>query len=172
MEAKEIRVLEALERAVRTEPAEALIAEIVARVERSLEADPGASMAWEPIPLDVYESLPEGVRSSWVFILRARVVTGAERHPNSRQRMRSWRGGGDFQTRPGTEWQSHLLRSDPGAAVDEQWLSIPPNVWHQGVVGDQNWVVVSFQTASERDLIEERPDGEDEDSVRRSKYLD
>jgi hypothetical protein len=53
-------------------------------------------LAWEPIPLDLYKvPLPKAIHSSWVFILRANTVSGAERHPNSHQRMMSYRGTGD-----------------------------------------------------------------------------
>jgi hypothetical protein len=55
-------------------------------------------MAWEPIPLSIYgNALPAMIRSSWVFILRAGTNTGAERHPNSHQRMMSFEGSGDMQ---------------------------------------------------------------------------
>ena len=49
------------------------------------------------------------VQSSWMFVLRRGVTTGAERHPNSRQRMVSWEGSGDFQVHDGPGWRSHLL---------------------------------------------------------------
>ena len=128
-------------------------------------------LAWEPIPLHVYAGpLPASVRSSWVFILRANTVTGAERHPNSHQRMMSYRGRGDFQTRTTGEWCSHRLRSDPTAPMAERWISIPPSVWHQGVVPGEDWVVVSFHTVAEHDLIEERPAPGSEDAMGRRNY--
>ena len=158
MEPGERRVLEELDGALRSARARAAIAAIVARVDRDLADKPTeALMAWEPVPLDTYDGLPDDVRSSWVFVLRAGAVTGAERHPNSRQRMTSWRGGGDFQTKPGERWRSHPMRSEPDAPFEERWISIPPGVWHQGVVGDEDWAVVSFQTAAVDELIEERP---------------
>jgi hypothetical protein len=60
----------------------------------------GKVMAWEPIPLSIYgNALPAMIRSIWVFILRAGTNTGAERHPNSHQRMMSFEGSGDMQIR-------------------------------------------------------------------------
>ncbi len=171
MDQEESRMLEALDRAVNSVAIRATIDPIVARVEQKLRARPDNVLAWESIPLDFYTApLPETIRSSWVFILRANTTTGAERHPNSHQRMMSYRGAGDFQTRPAGEWCSHLLTSDPTAPMAQRWISIPPNVWHQGVVPGEHWVVVSFQTAAEHELIEERPVTEGKDAVRQKKY--
>lgn len=171
MKPEELRVLEALDLALRSKAIRPKIDPIVARVEQKLRESPGDVLAWEPVPMDFYAApLPETIRSSWVFILRADTTTGAERHPNSHQRMMSYRGSGDFQTRPGDDWCSHLLRSDQGLPIVERWISIPPNVWHQGVVPGENWVVVSFHTVPEHELIEERPAQEAKAAVRQRKY--
>jgi hypothetical protein len=105
------------------------------------------------------------------------VTTGAERHPNSRQRMVSWSGGGDFQVHDGARWQSHRLVSDPAAPLERRWVSIPPDTWHQGVVADADWLVVSFHTVAAAELIEERPDPGDPDPfhprrTRRRRYAE
>ena len=130
-------------------------------------------MTWEPIPLDVYGvSLPAGIRSSWVFILRADAATGAERHPNSRQRMMSYRGSGNLQTRTGENWNSHRLESNFDSPTEQRWISIPENTWHQAVVAPgPNWAVVSFQTVPAEELIEERPDPADDRLTVRKRYL-
>ena len=171
MDKEESSILKALDLAVRSEAIRPKIDAIVTRVEQKLRESPDDVLAWEPIPLDFYTApLLETIRSSWVFILRANTTTGAERHPNSHQRMISYRGSGDFQTRPAGEWCSHLLTSDQTAPIAERWISVPPNVWHQGVVLGENWVVVSFQTAAEHELIEERPVTEGKDAVRQRTY--
>src|SRR5262245_43742585 len=141
MDQEESRVLEALDLAVRAEGIRSKIEAIVARVEQKLCESPDDVLAWEPIPLDCYIApLPAAIRSSWVFILRANTTTGAERHPNSHQRMMSYRGSGDFQTRTEGDWRTHRLRSEPTAPTAERCISIPPHVWHQGVVPGENWV--------------------------------
>lgn len=169
MDESERRILEILDEAVRS--AGPAIGPIVARVDQKLRADPVEVLAWEPIPLDRYRTpLPESIRSSWVFVLRANVATGAERHPNSHQRMMSYRGNGDFQTRPGSDWCSHHLTSDAAAPLEDRWISIPPNVWHQGVVGPDHWAVVSFHTVPEHELIEERPVAGPGELARQRKY--
>lgn len=129
------------------------------RLERKLEADPAATMTWAVLPLGrLSHSLPRTIYSAWVFVLRARTVTGAERHPNSRQRTHSWRGRANFQTSvDGRRWRANRMQSDPGARFDERWLSIPRGMWHRPVIGEEHWVVVSFHTAPAEELIEERP---------------
>jgi hypothetical protein len=173
MDGEERRLLQLLDTLVRRESARAVIDPIVARVEGKLAADPGAVMAWEPVPLAAYGAdLPAAIRSSWVFILRAGLATGAERHPNSHQRMMSYRGAGDLPTGLDPEWHSHPLVSDPAAPLERRWVSIPPNTWHQAVVPAENWVVVSFHTVPEDELIEERPDPADGGSTRQRRYLE
>jgi hypothetical protein len=50
-------------------------------------------------------------------------------------------------------------------------VSIPAGTWHQVVVPDQDWVVVSFHTVFDDELIEERPDPDDPVSTRRKLYV-
>ncbi len=168
----ERELLVRLDAAVRSREAAAAIEEIVSRVEGTLTRDRAAFEAWEPIPLSVYgDALPTEIRSSWVFILRGGVTTGAERHPNSHQRTTSWCGGGDFQVQDASGWRSQFMRSDAGASLEERWISIPPNTWHQLVVGQADWVVISFHTVPAAELIEERPEPEGPEPVRARKYL-
>jgi hypothetical protein len=151
-------VLQSLDGLLQLEPVRDAIRPVVERVERKLEAEPSAVMAWEPLPLSIYpNALPAFIQSSWVFILRANATTGAERHPNSHQRMMSFRGTGDMQTGGPVQWKSNPLDSSRDANWEKRWISIPTNVWHQCVVPDSNWVVVSFQTVPAHELIEERP---------------
>jgi hypothetical protein len=169
----EAKVLDYLDRILQGKPLRAILDAVVARVEQRLQADPVAVMAWEPVPLDVYGTpLPGGIQSSWVFSLRADVATGAERHPNSRQRMMSYRGAGDLQTRPGERWESHCLDSDPRLPLPQRWISIRENVWHQAVTPAANWVVVSFHTVPSEELVEERPSSSGSGSIQQRRYLE
>jgi len=170
---EERRLLESLDAALRADGVRARIDAIVERTARKLAQDGTASMAWELIPLSVYgKVLPAPLRSSWVFILRAGATTGAERHPNSHQRMISYRGTGDLQTGGEGHWQSNPLVSESGASLEERWISIPPNVWHQVVVPQhQDWVVVSFHTVPGQELIEERPDVRGANRTQQRHYL-
>ena len=178
--ADEVAIIERLDGLIRRDQAVECIEKAIATASAKLAANPGAPLAWDAIPLDVYgPQLPEMIRSSWVFILRSQSISGAERHPNSHQRMASYRGSGDFQicfraplqNSGPLQWESNHLSSDPAAGLSQRWVSIPPNTWHQGVTGPEDWVVVSFQTAPERELIEERPDPADTSITHRRTYL-
>jgi hypothetical protein len=170
MTKEERSVLETLDRLVRLEPVSAQIRPIVERVRAELSRKPDALMTWEPIPLAAFgDGLPPDIRSGWVFVLRGGVDTGAERHPNSHQRMMAFDGMGDMKMDvKGTPndvteeseiaWQSHILVSDPNAPLERRWISIPKNVWHRPVIPKGGeWVVVSFHTVPANELIEERP---------------
>lgn len=164
LDMEEHGLLRRLDEMLRDEHVRSSVDPMVARVMRQLARNAQSVMAWEPVPLHVYGgTLPDDIRSSWVFVLRSETATGAERHPNSIQRMISYRGTGDLQTRKALQsaWRSNLLNSEPTQRIERRCLSIPTNVWHQAIAGDEHWVVVSFHTAATEELIEERPDPAD-----------
>ena len=184
MTAEERSLLQKLDRILQFEDVHAQIRPIVERVRAELARKKDALMAWEPIALTLFKgALPAVIRSSWVFILRAGADTGAERHPNSHQRMMSLDATGDMQTDaepPGRGahapsdivWQSNILVSDPAAALERRWISIPQNVWHRPVIPKgADWVVVSFHTVPAEELIEERPSNSDAGTMKRMLYL-
>jgi hypothetical protein len=179
MTQEEQALLEVLDNLVRSKPVRAQIEPIVERVRAELARKQNALMAWEPIaPATFGTQLPALIRSGWVFVLRAGANTGAERHPNSHQRMMTFGGTGDMQTAVKStpskvnaeseiEWQSNVLVSDAGAPLERRWISIPQNVWHRPVVSwGADWVIVSFHTVPAADLIEERL------GARQMRYLD
>lgn len=175
MDPSERSRLEGLDAILRRSDIRGQIQPVVDRAHANLAQEEKAVMAWEPVPLSMFEGnlMPE-FRSCWVFILRAGTNTGAERHPNSHQRMMSFECSGDLQVRADLEssWQSNVLISDPKAPLERRWISIPQNIWHQPVVpqgGD--WVVVSFHTVPAEELIEERPDAAETGRTHRRHYL-
>src|SRR5437762_4262509 len=129
MTAEERSLLEALDTIVGPEKIRAQIYPIVERGRTELVRNKKAQMTWEPIPLTIFGgALPSGIRSSWIFVLRAGATTGAERHPNSHQRMMSFEAAGDLQVRAGPadggqgEWQSNFLVSDADAPLVRRWI--------------------------------------------------
>jgi hypothetical protein len=166
--------LEAIDALLRSETVSKQIRPIVERVRAELNQNKDALMTWQPIPLDVFGgALPQEIQSAWVFILRASVDTGAERHPNSHQRMMSFEGSGDMKTGEPGQWQSNALISDPDAPLEQRWISIPRNIWHRPVVSaDTDWAVVSFHTVPADELIEERPDSSSANGTRQMKYME
>jgi hypothetical protein len=169
----EQQVLQFLDHLFHQEAIRAFLDGVVQRLEARLQDNPSALMAWESVPLTLYGTpFPGSIRSSWVFILKADVATGAERHPNSRQRMMSYRGSGDLQTKTGEFWRSKPLLSGSQGPLDQRWISIRENVWHQAVTSEANWAVVSFHTVPAEELIEERPDRNDPGLMHQKRYLD
>ena len=166
--------LEVLDRALRSESVRERIRSIVVRVREQLARRTDALMSWEPFPFDVLPTaLPSEIRSAWVFVLRAGADTGAERHPNSHQRMMSFEGSGDLQTGEPGNWESNVLVSDPEAPLERRWISIPTNVWHRPIINaETDWAVVSFHTVPAEELIEERPDDNRDAGTRQMKYLE
>jgi hypothetical protein len=173
MTREERSILESIDTVLRSENVCEQIRPIVERVRAELGRKKEALMTWEPIPLSVFgHALPSEIRSAWVFVLRAGADTGAERHPNSHQRMMSFEGSGDMRTGEPGNWQSNVLVSNPELPLERRWISIPPNVWHRPVVGrDADWTVVSFHTVVSGELIEERPDASSKDGTKKMKYL-
>src|SRR2546429_1079827 len=165
--------IEILDTALRLETVRAHIRCVVVRVREQLARRKDVLMGWEPFSLEVLgTTLPPQIQSVWVFVLRAGADTGAERHPNSHQRMMSFEGSGDFQTSENGKWQSNVLVSDPDASLERRWISIPMNVWHRPVINNAaDWAVVSFHTVPAEELVEERPDDSREAGTRQMKYL-
>jgi hypothetical protein len=154
--AEEQQVLQRLDALVAGVHVTQHLAPVIERVERRMTANLSSIEEWEPLPVELFGELPQGIRSAWVFILGAKHASGFERHPNSRQRVMSYRGRGDFQVGYPLTSSNHLV-SDRGLHLERRWVSIPVNEWHQAVVPDKNWVVVSFHTVPAPELIEERP---------------
>jgi hypothetical protein len=166
--------LESIDTVLQSETVREQIRPIVERVRAELARKKEALMTWEPIPLAVFgRRLPREIRSAWVFVLRAGADTGAERHPNSHQRMTSFAGSGDMQTGEAGQWQSNVLVSNPEAPLERRWISIPQNAWHRPVVGtDADWTVVSFHTVLAQELIEEKLDDSTTEGTKQMKYLE
>jgi hypothetical protein len=148
------------------------VANMMGSVLKSLKsrlASESKLLAKEPVPLALYGSdLPTVIQSSWIYLMRAPSRTGAERHPNSHQRTLSFVGEGDFRVRVDADfsicphgrrvgpWRRYALDSEQ-SALRQRWVSIPPNTWHEAVVYAGDWVMVSFHTANDQELIEEHP---------------
>lgn len=178
MTTEERKILGELDEILRLEKVRTLIRPVAERVHARLSRETGALMVWEPIPLTIYGSLPGAIKSSWVFVLRAGANTGAERHPNSHQRMMSFQGSGDMKVQDGSSapnderWLSNMLISDSDTRLEKRWISIPENVWHQPVIPKEtDWVVVSFHTVPAEELIEERPESSGQERTKQMRYL-
>ncbi|AYC33255.1 hypothetical protein D3880_13250 [Pseudomonas cavernae] len=140
---------------------EALAAALV-RVERALLARPDQPQAWEPLPLNALGfTVPTGIQSCWIFVLRAGATFGAERHPNSHQRTLALSGSALFEVFIDGAWCPWPLSGGVAESESGSAISIPPSVWHRIKIGPENFMSVSFHTAPAERLIEETPVGDD-----------
>ena len=138
------------------------IAPVLARVERALLSHPDQPQAWEPLSVSALPfSIPEGIRSCWVFILRAGASFGAERHPNSHQRTVALSGDALFEFLVDDSWSQLPIRASTDEMDSASAISIPPSVWHRITIGEANFVSMSFHTVLAEQLIEVTPVGED-----------
>jgi quercetin dioxygenase-like cupin family protein len=138
------------------------LAPVLSRVESALAAHPDQRQAWEPVDLGSLSfEAPAGVRSCWVFILRAGAKFGPERHPNSQQRTVVLSGAARFEILAGDSWSPRPVSATAGEPEAADAISIPPGTWHRIQVGPRNCICVSFHTIPAPELIEETPVGDD-----------
>jgi hypothetical protein len=105
----------------------------------------GEEFGWEFVSLG---PLPEGIASAGLFVLPARSRPTPHRHPNSIQHMRRLSG----------EARVRLTLGDQGldraVGADEPWVVIKADATHQIAVGDREFVVISFHTVPQEELLE------------------
>ncbi|MEW6130317.1 MAG: cupin domain-containing protein [Acidobacteriota bacterium] len=110
------------------------------------------SFVWSVIDLSSIEcQLPEGIQSSWIFVLKKNAWSGCHYHPNSIQHMVTIKGQG--MAKVAEEYQ----RMVPFAANDsltDKWLVIGQGVPHEFFPENENMVVVSFHTCAASELEE------------------
>jgi len=105
----------------------------------------GEEFGWEFVSLG---PLPEGIASAGLFVLPARSRPTPHRHPNSIQHMRRLSGEARVRLTLGDE----VLDRSVGA--DERWVVIEADATHQIDVGDREFVVISFHTVPQEELLE------------------
>jgi hypothetical protein len=151
-----LRKIEAL---LDSEKARVVIDKAVLDTKAMLDAEPERLTAAVQVSLSVFGgSLPSEIKSCRVFALRAGIESRIECHPNSHQRVLSLEGTGKISVFDTPEHYTVSLRSDTGGPLERRWGSLQENIWHQPVAGVEDWVVLTFHTASEAELIDEYKD--------------
>ena len=105
----------------------------------------GEEFGWEFVALG---PLPDGIASAGLFVLPARSRPTPHRHPNSIQHMRRLAGEARVRLTLGNE------ALDRSVGADERWVVIQADATHQIEVGDQEFVVLSFHTVPQQELLE------------------
>jgi hypothetical protein len=154
---EEFQLLTILDRLVRQPSALAAIKSLAADLMRQLQAKPAAAFRRADLPLSGYgPGLPDQIQSSNVYVIRPQVSSGIERHPNSHQRSMALEGEGLFALGPSDQRREQHIHGGSTAGIEQRWASIPPGTWHEAIAGDGLWTVVTFHTAADSAIINER----------------
>src|ERR1051325_4180901 len=106
---------------------------------------------WSTVdPESITVSLPETIRSCWIFVLKKDVPSGCHYHPNSIQHMVMIEGAGTSKV--GTS--SGQMRRLGEASLDDVWYVIREGVPHEFFPSGSDVVVVSFHTCACDELEE------------------
>ncbi len=156
MDQREQAFLRKLEGVLENQPARIAIDAAISEAKRQLDADRQRRAGSVQVPLsDCGQSLPSSIKSCRVFVLRAGSEFQTERHPNSHQRVLSLEGTGKIRVFDKLRPRDVSLGSDMHGPLELRWASLSENIWHQPVSGNEDWVVLTFHTASEMELIDE-----------------
>ncbi|MBX7223575.1 MAG: hypothetical protein K1Y36_26920 [Blastocatellia bacterium] len=111
------------------------------------------SFVWSVVDLDSLPvTLPEHIRSGWIFVLKKNVGSGCHYHPNSVQHMVVLKGQGRSQVASLSK-QMHRFQ-EPGHSLEEIWYVIDENTPHEFFPEAEHMVVVSFHTCEANELEE------------------
>ena len=101
------------------------VAQLTEAIKRSHE-----SFVWSVIDLSSIDGgLPEGIRSSWIFVLKKDVSSGCHYHPNSIQHMVTITGQGMSKT--AGEDRRMVQFGSSNASLTDKWLVINEGVHHE-----------------------------------------
>lgn len=108
---------------------------------------------WSMIDLNsVATSLPDNIKSCWIFVLKKNVPSGCHFHPNSIQHMVTIEGAGTSDV-GGTSREMRQF-GEPGSSLDDVWYVIPEGMPHEFFPRGTDVVVVSFHTCEPHELQE------------------
>jgi hypothetical protein len=159
MDRREKTFLRKLEGVLERRPTRIAIDAAISEAKGQLDADRQSQVGSVQVPLsECGQSLPADIKSCRVFVLRAGSEFQTERHPNSHQLVLSLEGTGKIRVFEKPTPRDVFLRSDMHGPLELRWASLSENIWHQPVSGNEDWVVLTFHTASEMELIDEYKD--------------
>jgi|SRR5215471_7734566 len=108
---------------------------------------------WSSIDLQsVTATLPDRIRSCWIFVLKKDVPSGCHYHPNSIQHMVTIEGDGTSKV--GSLSRQIKRLGDAESSLDDIWYVIPEGVPHEFFPRERDMVVVSFHTCPADELQE------------------
>jgi len=106
---------------------------------------------WSTVDLQSL-TLPDNIKSGWIFVLKKDVASGCHFHPNSIQNMVMIEGEGTAKIGGGSRQMKRF--HDPDSALEDIWYVIPEGTPHEFFPAETDMVVVSFHTCAS-DALEE-----------------
>jgi hypothetical protein len=108
---------------------------------------------WATIDLQsITTTLPDTIRSGWIFVLKKDVPSGCHFHPNSVQNMVMIEGEGTSKVGDDSR---HMKRfADHDGSLEDIWYVIPEGTPHEFFPAEKDMVVVSFHTSTSDELEE------------------
>jgi mannose-6-phosphate isomerase-like protein (cupin superfamily) len=106
---------------------------------------------WSTIDLQSV-TVPDSIRSGWIFVLKKDVPSGCHFHPNSIQHMVLIEGEGTSKVGDDTRQMKRF--ADPDSSLENIWYVIPEGTPHEFFPAETNVVVVSFHTCTSDELEE------------------
>ena len=115
--------------------------------------DTSEPFVWSTIDLQsITATLPDTIRSGWIFVLKKDVPSGCHYHPNSIQNMVMIEGEGT--SRVGETSRQMKRFANPDSSLEDIWYVIPEGTPHEFFPAETNMVVVSFHTSAPDELEE------------------
>ena len=107
------------------------------------------------VPISLFKDmLPKEINLCRIFVLRAKKASRVEKHTNSFQRTLTIIGSGNTKILNNNTWTSNL-RKDSDKVIENRWLSIPADTWHQPLAEEEDWITITFHTADADEIIDE-----------------
>ena len=151
---QEKSILEKLDSLLKKGDIANLITPMISEVKKELEQKQVVSIT-KNIPVESFGSeLPTSINLCRLFILKANTKSKIERHTNSYQRTYTLCGKGDTKIFENNVWKSNVRKSS-GSSIENKWLSVPENTWHQPISFSDDWITITFHTAFENEIIDE-----------------
>lgn len=157
MDSCELKIISFLNEVLGNKSIRKIIDLAVSRAKEKFAQNTAPSIT-ETIPLSIFGNrLPKEINLCRLFILKANTKSKIERHTNSYQRTFTLYGEGNTKILGNNAWKSNV-RKNSGSSVEDRWLSVPENTWHQPIALSADWITITFHTASESEIIDEYKD--------------
>ena len=154
LDPNERKVLESLDEILNQK---SILSSLVPLIDKTFDEfkQSGVTSLTKNIPLEIFgDKLPGEINLCRLFILKANTKSKIERHTNSFQRTFTYSGEGDTKVFLNGTWKSETRKSTENS-IEDRWLSVSENIWHEPKALNTNWITITFHTAKENEITDE-----------------